>query len=380
MLKKWISKFDSKYAKIAVYAIIAVVIAFLIIVILIALKPLAVKFGKIIVAILKPLIVGLMLAYILSPLAKKLDGFFTKRLGERKWIHTVSVIISLAALIGIIALVIGIIISIIAKQIAQFNFSDINDLANAFSSNIGSFLDELQGYLSKLGINTTKITSSFTNSVSNITSTASTIFFGIIFAVYFLIDGENISRYWKNAWKKTFPIKTVGKMREWAEDADRCFSGYIRGQVIDALIVGVVSTVVFLLIGMKFAVVLGLIVGFGNLIPYVGPLLGYAGVIIINLINWDPKMMLIGLIALAIIMFADGNIINPKLLAGSIKIHPLLVIASLIAGGAIGGLLGMLVAVPIGAFIKIRFDKWLAGRGTSKKKAVETTDKTTDTQ
>jgi predicted PurR-regulated permease PerM len=71
-------------------------------------------------------------------------------------------------------------------------------------------------------------------------------------------------------------------------------------------------------------------------------------------------MLALGLVVLQIIMMIDGNIINPRLLAGSIKVHPLLVVASLLAGGAIGGLLGMLLAVPTGAFIRMQFEKWLA--------------------
>lgn len=216
--------------------------------------------------------------------------------------------------------------------------------------------------MSKLGIKTSGLAGSLTNAVSNITSAASTVFFGMVFAVYFMIDGTNISRYWKRVGRRIFPAKTIRTMREWSTDADRCFSGYIRGQAIDALIVGVVASVAFVLMKMKFALVSGLIVGVGNLIPYVGPIFGYAAVILINVMSWNPKMMLIGLITLAVIMFIDGNVINPKLLAGSIKIHPLLVIASLIAGGAIGGFLGMLVAVPIGAWIKIQFDKWVDRR------------------
>ena len=112
---------------------------------------------------------------------------------------------------------------------------------------------------------------------------------------------------------------------------------------------------------MPYAVVIGFITGFGNLIPYVGPTLGYIAVILANVINgFDLRMIIIGLVVLEIIMLIDGNILNPRLLAGAIQIHPLLVIASLLAGGAVGGILGMLLAVPVGAFIKLQFEKWLA--------------------
>ena len=128
----------------------------------------------------------------------------------------------------------------------------------------------------------------------------------------------------------------------------------------DAILVGAVVSVVFSFMKMKYALVIGLLCGIGNLIPYVGPALGYISVILVNLIAGDFRMLVIGLVVLEVIMLIDGNIINPRLLAGTIKVHPLLVIASLLAGGAIGGLLGMLLAVPTGAFIRKKKKKWLA--------------------
>ena len=128
----------------------------------------------------------------------------------------------------------------------------------------------------------------------------------------------------------------------------------------DAILVGAVVSIVFSFMKMKYALVIGLLAGIGNLIPYVGPALGYISVILVNLIAGDFRMLVIGLVVLEVIMLIDGNIINPRLLAGTIKVHPLLVIASLLAGGAIGGLLGMLLAVPTGAFIRMQFEKWLA--------------------
>ena len=157
-----------------------------------------------------------------------------------------------------------------------------------------------------------------------------------------------------------FPEKTIAWVKEMIHDADRCFSGYIRGQAMDAVLVGVTVSIIFSIMGMKYAVVIGLLTGIGNLIPYVGPILGYGSVLFINLMNWNPQMLVTGLVVLLVVMTIDGNVINPRLLAGSIEVHPLLVVASLLAGGAIGGILGMLLAVPIGAFVKLQFEKWLA--------------------
>ena len=72
--------------------------------------------------------------------------------------------------------------------------------------------------------------------------------------------------------------------------------------------------------------------------------------------------MALGFVAMGIVMFVDGNIINPRLLSDNVEVHPMLVIAALIAGGAVGGIAGMLVAVPTAAFLKIQLDRWLEKR------------------
>ena len=97
----------------------------------------------------------------------------------------------------------------------------------------------------------------------------------------------------------------------------------------------------------------------GNLIPYVGPILGYAGLITVCLLEGEINKLIIGGICLLVIMFLDGNVLNPKLLSNSVKVHPLLVVAALIGGGALGGILGMIVAVPCAALLKLQFDRYL---------------------
>jgi predicted PurR-regulated permease PerM len=87
--------------------------------------------------------------------------------------------------------------------------------------------------------------------------------------------------------------------------------------------------------------------------------MGYVGLITVCLLEGEVNKLIIGAICLVIIMFLDGNVLNPKLLSSSVKVHPLLVVAALIGGGALGGLLGMIVAVPCAALLKLQFDRYL---------------------
>lgn len=152
------------------------------------------------------------------------------------------------------------------------------------------------------------------------------------------------------------------------KDADNAFSGYIRGQMVDTAIVGVMASIALSIAGVPYAVIIGICIGFGNLIPYFGPVVGYAAVVVVCLPSGNIAKMVIGLVIIAVIMFVDGNIINPRLLSENVDVHPLLVVAALLGGGVLGGIAGMLIAVPTAALLKLQFDRYLhkleAGRET----------------
>jgi len=113
-------------------------------------------------------------------------------------------------------------------------------------------------------------------------------------------------------------------------------------------------------VGVKYAVIIGVLSGIGNLIPYLGPVVAYGSTILVCLLSGDLRRLLVALVVLFLIQTVDGNVINPRLLSSSIDVHPMLVIAALIIGGSAGGLVGMLFAVPVAAFLKIQFDKVIA--------------------
>ena len=122
------------------------------------------------------------------------------------------------------------------------------------------------------------------------------------------------------------------------------------------------SAVILFIAKVPYGILIGVLIGVGNLIPYIGPVVGYAAVILICLVTGQFDKLIIGVVLVAVIMFVDGNIINPRLLSQNVEVHPLLVIAALIAGGVIGGIVGMLIAVPTAAFIKLHFDRFLDKR------------------
>ena len=117
-----------------------------------------------------------------------------------------------------------------------------------------------------------------------------------------------------------------------------------------------------LIAGIPYAVVIGILTGLGNLVPYVGPVVGFGSLIIVCLAEGSISHLVVGGIILAAVMFIDGNIINPRMLSSNVEVHPVLVIIALLAGGNIGGVVGMLIAVPVAALLKLQFEKYVEKR------------------
>jgi predicted PurR-regulated permease PerM len=174
-----------------------------------------------------------------------------------------------------------------------------------------------------------------------------------------MIDGAMIKKFVSKVGKALLSEKSNKRISRFIEDVDHVFSGYIRGQLTDAVVMMILISLTLSVVGVKFAFLIGIIAGIGNLVPYLGPFIAYGGSAIVCLINGQYSELLIAVIALFIVQTLDGNIIQPKLLSQSIQIHPVLVIISLIFGNAIGGLLGMLLAVPVGALIKVLFVRYI---------------------
>ena len=344
----------SKYFKYALSLMAGVILSYLGISFLKAVSPAFKLMTAMVIAVMKPLIIGLVLSYLLAPMV----NFFVDKLEKNGKSHRgLAVLICLLIIFAGIGIIIFLLVSLVSRQIKSINFEDVEAFFNSFQMNLIDLNKDITSKLTEYGFDIKGVTSKVGGIVTGVAGAFSTLLFGIIFSVYFLYDGRRIKNYWLKVGRRVLPDKWIITGLDVLKDADKCFSGYIRGQAIDALIVGVLASVALTIAGIPYSIVIGAVVGFGNLIPYAGPLFGYGMVILVNIINFNPRLLVTGLIIVAVIMFIDANILNPKLLAGSVQVHPLLVVASLIAGGAIGGLLGMLLAVPVGALIKVRFEK-----------------------
>ncbi len=327
--------------------------------------------------IISPIIGGFAMAYILFPIVNMFEKLFKKFIMTKKLKSVTGLAVASTAIvvIAVLSLLGSLIISTITHNVQFARTTDFNSIVTSVGNTMNSFYtflneklasvnvssDQLNGYIQLVGEKVANFFKDWGNdligSVGNITGAITRAIFAIIFAVYFLLDGKKLMAYWDRVLKAVSSARFYKNYHTFIHDADTVFAGYIRGQLMDAVFMMVVVSILLSVVGVKFAVIIGLLTGLANLIPYAGPFVGYGSTALVCVLGGDYKKLLIGIIIIFIIQTLDGNVINPKLLSNSINIHPLLVTASLIIGGAIGGLLGMILAVPCGALVKVYFEK-----------------------
>ncbi|BCJ93135.1 AI-2E family transporter [Anaerocolumna cellulosilytica] len=331
----------------------------------------------------KPIVLGFVFAYLFEPLNNFFEVRYEKiriknwklKSGRTLAVFT-TVILFFLAIVGIISLL----VYTVTDQIRVANFDDLSVLTSSLIKTFNDFYNSVINKLADMNIQSQEITNYITSvatpileylkntgtttisSFGNLSSYITTFLFSLIISIYFMIDGRMIKVYLKKVGKALFNDRFNNKFSTFLADADYIFSGYVRGQMADAFVMMVLISLTLMIAGVKFAIIIGIFAGIGNLIPYCGPFIAYFSTAIVCLINGQYKELIIAVIALVIIQAIDGNVIQPKLLSKSIEIHPVIVIISLIFGSAIGGLMGMLLAVPVGALIKLLFVRFIDHR------------------
>lgn len=148
------------------------------------------------------------------------------------------------------------------------------------------------------------------------------------------------------------PKKWRKQGRAFVRDVDASLGGYIRGQIIVCAVIGLISSLLFWVVGMQYPLLLGAIIGITNVIPYFGPIIGAIPAVIIAA-TMSVKMVLIIAVIVLVLQFLEGNILSPLIVGKSLHMHPLFIMLALLAGGEIGGITGMVLSIPILAVLKV---------------------------
>ncbi|OKZ66921.1 MAG: hypothetical protein BHW02_00835 [Clostridium sp. 28_12] len=327
--------------------------------------------------VIAPFLTGGLLAYLLYIPASRIEKGFEK--SKRKFIKKkargISVLITYIIAILIIILLVNVILPVVIDSVIEL-VSNIQNYWNIVMEKWGALPEDsilksqqaqdiikalgesIQGTDYKQYISTERITG-YIKSVIGVASGIFDVFVSVVVSVYILLQRGSIIRFFKKLTMAIFDEKICEKIGTYVDSTNRIFFKFISGQLIDGIIVGILVTIGMSIIGVKYAVLLGFMIGLFNIIPYFGAIVAVAISILITIITGGVSQTLIMAIVVIILQQIDSNIINPKIIGNSLEISPLLVIFAVTVGGAYWGVLGMFLAVPVVAVLKIIIDDWI---------------------
>lgn len=317
-------------------------------------------------AALTPVIIGIVLAYILAPLAEWISSYIRfassddivtcEKLRKReRYLGTAISFILITAAFS--ALVFGLVF-LVSESIGSI---DINAVINRLNENLrlrADFLpaDFLYDNWNRFYKNAADI---FVNiDAASLAGWFVDVFLGIIASVYLIADREFFIHLCRKLLHITLPQKACAVTVDILHEINGIVSRFLRGIFIDSLLVASLSAASLTVIGIDFAVFIGLVAGIFNVIPYFGPLFGMASAFISGIISGDIMKGILAVVILFAVQQLDSNFIYPRVVGKSTGLKPLFVLAAVSAGGYFAGIAGMILSVPAAGIISLFVTRW----------------------
>ena len=317
--------------------------------------------------VIAPFLVGVFIAYLLYVPCQKFENIFLK--SKSKFIKRKARTLSIATVYLIAVLILIILINVILPVVWESVIDFINNIQNYYTMAIdrynslpdSSFLKSdvvnetianVQHIDIKQYFQFDTIVSYAMKAVNAVTGIVN-IFVALIVSVYVLSERTKILRFFKRLAEAIFKENTYKNIDKYYNHSNEIFFKFIASQFMDAIIVGILVTIAMSIMGIKYAPLLGFFIGLFNIIPYVGAIIAVSVSALITLITGGLTQAIWMLVVVVILQQIDANIINPKIVGQSLEVSPLLVLLAVTVGGAYFGMLGIFLAVPVAAIIKI---------------------------
>lgn len=310
-----------------------------------------------ILKILTPLFIGIVVAWLFEPLVS-----FLKKKGIRRGLGTLIVYFGL---IIILLILIGSLIPVLSDQINDFAktipsiINSLTDFINDLFVKVGdigdfdvqSMQNSIASKISEIGVNLTNSLPEVTvNLIKSLISGFGTFIIGLIIGFYLLVSFDNAS----DMILGLFPKKMHNTIKELTNEINYSLRKFVQGTLMLASAVFVTSSIGFLISGLKAPLLFGLFCGITDIIPYVGPYIGGIPAVIVAF-SQSPITGIITLIAIIIVQFIEGNLLQPLIMSKQLKLHPVTIMMGLLVFGYFFGVIGMILATPIMATIKVIF-------------------------
>jgi predicted PurR-regulated permease PerM len=335
----------NRWFAVMIYGLLSLFILFMIMLI----RPLLMGIYTFLAAVLAPFAIAMIISYVLNPIVNLLN--------KRRVPRTIAVLLIYAVFLVSITVILMNLIPIFMEQLEELNehmpqltvkaqnlMDNVKDnqfLPDSVEQGIHSALHKFEAGISKL----------ISNYIHGIGNTINMLFIAFIIpfmAFYILKDFQLMEKTMLTFIPKKYREETVKLL----VDIDMALGSYIRGQFIVCIIVGVLAYVGYWIIGMPYLLLLASVVALFNIIPYLGQYLGAAPALIVaSSISW--KMVLYVAIINILVQTLEGNFISPQVVGKTLHMHPLSIIFVLLVGGELAGIIGLILAVPCFAVLKV---------------------------
>ena len=321
--------------------------------------------------VLAPMIWGIVIAYLLNPVHKALEKLLKKITGrtkphpklDRALATILSVIFLIAIIAGLVAIIVPQLIESITKLVNNFGTYMNNletwintllaknpDLLKIIDEQFGTIRDTLTKTVSDIVPKVSDLVIKIKDGALNVVVGLKDFLIGIIAAIYFLLDKEHFQAQIKKFICAVFPKKHTAAFFEICSHTNKSFSGFISGKILDSFIMGVLCFICMSVMKLDYVLLISVIVGVTNVIPFFGPIFGAVPSALLLLVS-QPDKVLWFIVLILVLQQIDGNIIGPKILGNSTGLSAFWVMFAIIVGSGLFGFAGMLIGVPIFAVV-----------------------------
>lgn len=307
---------------------------------------------KPVISALSPLITGLTLAYLLSPVV----SFFEEKIKSRTLaiLTTYIIVFSLlgAMVYSFIVLITGALPRDPAATLETVKeyFENASDAFPAISDEASHKMQEW--FASRFSL------PSVVDTVSSVSGWLVSIFLGAIAAIYLLKDKEYFISLWEKFLFLILRQRTHGMVNEVMSEINIVITTFIKGALVDSIIVAFLSSLVLTILRVNFAVIIGIIAGLLNIIPYFGPFISMVPAFLAAFFSGGLVHGLAAIGGLFMVQQLDSNYIYPKIVGNTTGLHPLFILLSISISGYFFGITGMLLAVPAAGILQVFIRRW----------------------
>ena len=319
-----------------------------------------------VLGILSPFLVGGALAFIQMPITRRLERLLKplfRRKPESRAPRMISAILSIVILVLLLAVFLNILMPQVVESSASLvrqvtTFVDENDEAvNDFLKKAGLISEDVdplnsvwQNILSSAANYVGVLPTVLRTSYNLVYSVIFKLLIGLIVSFYLLTDSRRLSQVCKKICYALIEKNRADRVIYWTRKASRIFAGFTTGKIVDSLIVGIICYFMMLLMGLEYPLIISVVIGVTNVLPFFGPFIGAIPSILILLIV-NPMSALKFAVFILILQQVDGNVIGPKILGDYTGISPLLTMGAILLGSGLLGFVGLIISVPLCALL-----------------------------